>query len=187
MLRGEPGLLVAISGLLAFGLLATLSKENGALIVAYAFVIEAVCFRFRDTSSGTAVSIRAFFAIFLAVPLLALAGFIACHPAWVTSGYEVRSFTLIERLLTEPRVLLHYLLWIFVPLPSLMGLYHDDIPLSTGLLTPPTTLAALVFFIALAVIAWRTRLALAMARFCFGLVFGGPCDGIHYFFAGTGF
>ena len=39
MLRGEPGLVRAIGGLLVFGLLSVLCKENGALIVAYALVI----------------------------------------------------------------------------------------------------------------------------------------------------
>lgn len=46
-LQGQPGLLIAFSGLTAFGLLAVFSKENGALIVLYAFVVEALCFRFQ--------------------------------------------------------------------------------------------------------------------------------------------
>ncbi|MEK6806977.1 MAG: hypothetical protein AABY95_10070 [Pseudomonadota bacterium] len=157
MLRGESGLLVAVSGLLVFGLLAMFSKENGALILAYAFVIEAICFRFRGPRSGTARDIRVCFVLFLALPILAMAGFIATHFEWLTGGYAARNFTLPERLLTEPRILLHYLYWIFVPLPSLMGLYHDDIPLSTGLLSPPSTVAVLVFFMALVLLAWKTR------------------------------
>src|SRR6185369_10537583 len=51
LLQGEPALGRATLGLCAFGLLAVLSKENGALISAYALVIEAVCFRFDAPQS----------------------------------------------------------------------------------------------------------------------------------------
>jgi tetratricopeptide (TPR) repeat protein len=59
------------------------------------------------------------------------------------SGYERRSFTLVERLLTQPRILIFYLsLWAY-PTGSRLMLLHDPI-LSTGLLNPWTTLPALV-------------------------------------------
>jgi tetratricopeptide (TPR) repeat protein len=64
-----------------------------------------------------------------------------------------RDFTLGQRLLTEPRVLVDYLHWTLFPNPMVLSLYHDEIVVSTGLLTPWTTLGAMVLLAALIVIA----------------------------------
>jgi tetratricopeptide (TPR) repeat protein len=56
--------------------------------------------------------------------------------------YARRGFTLGERLLTEARVVVHYLSLLLFPHPSRLTLDYD-FPLSTGLLTPPSTLAAI--------------------------------------------
>jgi hypothetical protein len=75
-------------------------------------------------------------------------------------GYEHRDFTLAERLLTQPRVIGFHLSQIFWPLPGRFSLEHD-FEVSTGLLTPASTLAALfgvVFWCVLGVWAlFRTR------------------------------
>lgn len=151
------GLRIAIGGMIVFGLLAVFSKENGALIVAYAFVIEVFCFRFKASTAAIRHMVQGAFVLTLAVPLILLAGFLFLHPEWLTNGYYSRDFTLSDRLLTEPRILFHYLLWIFVPIPSFMGMYHDDIATSTGLLAPPGTLVALLGWVALVALAWKLR------------------------------
>ena len=74
----------------------------------------------------------------------------------------------MERVLTEPRILLHYILWIFIPLPSLMGLYHDDIPISEGLINPPMTLAAILFLTAACYFAWKNRRTRPSIAFAIG-------------------
>jgi protein O-mannosyl-transferase len=157
MVEGRSGAGLAFSGLLAFGVLAALSKENGALIIAYALVIEVVCFGFKTSQRTRCVATTVFFIITLAVPGLMALLFVLFHPDWLATGYAVRDFTLQERILTEPRVLLHYLLWILVPAPSMMGLYHDDIGLSTSLLSPTTTLPSIAALIALLGLAWKVR------------------------------
>jgi tetratricopeptide (TPR) repeat protein len=48
---------------------------------------------------------------------------------------------MLERLLTEARVLWFYLFLIFVPLPEYLGFYHDDLAISHGF--DPATIAAL--------------------------------------------
>ena len=68
-----------------------------------------------------------------------------------------RDFTLAQRLLTEPRVLVDYLHWTLLPNPLVLSLYHDEIVKSTGLLTPWTTLGAIVLLAALIVIAVLVR------------------------------
>lgn len=68
-----------------------------------------------------------------------------------------RDFTLAQRLLTEPRVLVDYLHWTLLPNPMVLSLYHDEIVKSTGLLTPWTTLGAIVLLAALIMIAVLLR------------------------------
>lgn len=58
-------------------------------------------------------------------------------------NYTNRAFTLPERLMTEPRVVVFYLSLLAFPLPGRLNLAHD-FPLSHGLLTPPQTLPALI-------------------------------------------
>ena len=64
-----------------------------------------------------------------------------------------RDFTLAQRLLTEPRVLVDYLHWTLFPNPMVLSLYHDEIVKSTGLLAPWTTLGSIALLAALIVIA----------------------------------
>ena len=156
MLRGGPGLVQAIAGLCICGVLAVLSKENGALILAYALVVEALCFRFEAPVQQQRL-IKAFFWLGVALPPALFAGFLVMHPHWLSGGYDVRDFSLYERVLSEARILCDYLLWIFVPLPAWMGIYHDDIATSTGIFNPISTLFALVFLIALVATAWKLR------------------------------
>jgi hypothetical protein len=66
----------------------------------------------------------------------------------VLSGYDLRDFTLMERLLTQPRVVAYHISQLLWPLPARFSLLHE-VPVSTSLLTPATTLPALG-----AVLAW---------------------------------
>ncbi len=158
MLQGEAALGQTILGLCVFGLLAVFSKENGALISAYALVVEAMCFHFEARRSGQRQVIKGFFWLTVGLPVAAFAAYLALHPQWLSSSYSVRDFTLYERLLSEARILCDYLLWIFVPSPSWMGIYHDDIATSTGPFNPLSTLPAIGFLLALVALAWKLRL-----------------------------
>ncbi|MCI5209338.1 MAG: hypothetical protein D3910_11215, partial [Candidatus Electrothrix sp. ATG2] len=60
--------------------------------------------------------------------------------------YNHRSFTLTERLLTEPRILLMYLSQLALPRAGRLSLEHD-ITLSTSLLSPWTTIPAILFIL----------------------------------------
>jgi len=69
------------------------------------------------------------------------------------SAWSGRDFTLVQRLLTEPRVLVDYLHWTLLPNPMVLSLYHDEVVTSTGLLTPWTTLGAILLLAALIAVA----------------------------------
>jgi tetratricopeptide (TPR) repeat protein len=67
------------------------------------------------------------------------------------SGYSEKSFTLWERLLTQPRVVLEYVSLVLWPLPSRLSLMHT-VETSTSLWSPWTTSVALVGVIAAGVL-----------------------------------
>jgi len=60
----------------------------------------------------------------------------------LAASYDIRPFTMVERALTQPRVLFFYLSLIAVPMTSRMALLHD-IQISHSLLDPWTTSIAI--------------------------------------------
>ncbi len=74
-------------------------------------------------------------------------------------AYAHRPFTLAERLLTEPRIIVFYVTLLLYPVSSRLTLIHD-IQVSTSLFSPWSTLPAIVlilFFLVVAVYLSRKR------------------------------
>lgn len=139
----RPAVLTGLIALtLGAGALAVAAKESGALLPLYALVLELGLFRFRDRSGRASISAWIYFALLLFLPGAIGTGWLLSHG--VLGGYAQRPFTLGQRLLTEPRVLIHYLRWTLAPTLQALGFFHDDIALSTGLTAPATTVPALV-------------------------------------------
>lgn len=121
-------------------ILAMLAKENGVLAIAFAAVIEFVWFG-RATPRPRMVT--ALFALALAAPVLGGLAMVALEPQRLLAGYSSRSFTLWQRVLTEPRILWDYISAILIPNGPRLGLFHDDYPASTGLFSPLSTIVAI--------------------------------------------
>ena len=135
----------------------TLCKENAALTPVYILVIEFTLLGFRGADGRPSREVRRFFMAFLLVPALGACLLMARRPEIFFSGYVLRGFTAYERLLSECRVLLDYLYWICAPDLRQLGLFHDDIVPSRGLLEPVTTLFSVVAIAGLLAIAFSTR------------------------------
>lgn len=170
VIQRRPGGISAI--LAAFGIatpLAFLSKETGVLLPAYLFLIEWLLFGFGAEGPRPRRWLTLGFGLALGLPLLWAVAFLWFHPSWFTDGYHVRPFTLEQRVFTEFRVLWLYLRLLLLPRPSALSLFHDDLPLSDGLLTPWTTLPALLGLIGLLLgaLALHRRWPLA----AFGILF----------------
>jgi hypothetical protein len=144
MLAGKSGRLLILTGFLVFGGLAAFSKESGLLLPLFMLVIELTLFRFRDSHGRSDRFIVGLFVIVVLLPACLVLLKLALNPKWILAGYEARTFTLSERILTEARVLMQYLKLTVMPTTSTLGLYQDDIALSRGLLSPPTTLYSLL-------------------------------------------
>jgi tetratricopeptide (TPR) repeat protein len=153
--------------------LGMLCKETAALVPVYLLVIEYVLLDFRGKHGTRDRGVLAFFGLFLALPLLMAIALAAARPGFFFASYLGRDYNAYERLISECRVVLDYLRWTFVPDLHQLGLFHDDVAPSHGLLQPATTLFAVIAVGALigAAFAWRRR----FPWLAFGLLwfFGG--------------
>ena len=147
------GLLAATAGYSVFGLLGVLSKENAILLPLLILVIEYSVY--RDMIKDKTWKLWA--GVFLYLPLLALIVFLSLSFNGYLDAYLFRPFNMLERVLTEARVLLDYLKNIFFIQPSAYGLFHDDYRISRGLLSPPSTLLAILLTSGLIVMAVRIK------------------------------
>jgi len=128
-------------------LCALTSKENTALLPVSLLLVEILFFRdiAKPADRKTILTIS--------VIGLTLTGFAALFIlngkiSSLLAGYSIRPFTIQERLLTEPRVVLFYLSQIFYPVPHRFSIDHD-IVVSGSLLHPWTTLPSLLLVIVL--------------------------------------
>jgi Flp pilus assembly protein TadD len=126
-----------ISGILALG-----SKEIAVTLPFFILLYEWMFFQDMDFSWLKRHTI-VFFAgsCFLAVMVFVYVG---TNP-WqkITAGYSQMDFTLWQRILTEPRVVLHYIELLIFPLPTRLTLL-PEFSVSTSLIDPATTLPAMI-------------------------------------------
>jgi len=142
---------------LVFFPLSVLSKENGLLFPLFVVLIEMLLFRLAGTPAVRRILVCLLILTVLVPAVLALVYLVIYFDSFVSGGYLLREFTLLERVLTQSRVLFLYLYQMFVPLPVNMGFYHDDVAISRGLIEPVTTLLSLVALAGLLYGAWWGR------------------------------
>jgi protein O-mannosyl-transferase len=152
----QDGVTILWLGVPALTIFATLSKENGLLVPALAYAFELTLYAGPDRHPKP-LAISSFFALSVWLPLLTILAWVLCHPHFLPQSYRLRNFTLYERLLTEPRVLWCYVQTFLLPSGPQMSIYHDNFPISTGLLHPWTTLPALACWLLISTCAWLLR------------------------------
>lgn len=158
--------LISVTTPTAIGILA---KETAVMLPLYALLIEWALFRFRKAQEpitlpqegGTETQrldfrIVGLFLLVLLIPMVA--GLTWLLPsALKPEAWAARDFTLGTRLLSEARIVIDYIGWTLLPTPGALSFYHDDFRISTGLLTPWTTLASIMVLAALIALAWWLR------------------------------
>ncbi|GAA4999031.1 hypothetical protein FNZ56_11825 [Pseudoluteimonas lycopersici] len=156
-LAGDAGggwrILIGVVGGTALG---ALCKESAALLPLYAACIELCLFGFRDARGARDRRLLGFFGIVLVLPAMLGSAWLLSR-ALAPHAFARRDFTLVERLLTEGRVVLDYVRWSVFPSLRQFGLYHDDIAISRGWWNPPATTFAFVALAAFAAIAFALR------------------------------
>jgi hypothetical protein len=140
--QGRGGGVALWLGLPLFVTLAALSKENGLLLLPLAALVEWCCFQ-PARGERRPRAVLALHATLVGIPALAAVALVTLRPDVVLAGYEWRHFSLAERLLTQPRVLWDYVRVVLIPHTPSLGLFHDDYTVSTGLLSPRSTVLAI--------------------------------------------
>ncbi len=152
-------------------ILATLSKENGALLPLLILVLEYSAL--KNANANAARPNLTWRLIFLWLPVVAISAYIFYKLPNLLSGYGIRSFSMGERLLTEGRILVEYLYHLFLPHPYTRGLFHDSYAASTGLLTPPSTLWSWIVLLALILGSFLARHRYPLWALAFLFFFAG--------------
>ena len=155
--RAACGLFVLFPLLVIAGLL---GKENAAVAPALCLVFELAYFqqtRGEHQPPAANRTLVIFYSVFLLVPALLAASVFALQPDRFLGGYATRDFTWPQRLLSESRAVLDYAGALLLPRGSAMGVFNDDFAVSTGLLSPPSTLFALLTLVAITTLAIALR------------------------------
>lgn len=153
------GLLLSTLAIAVCTFLGVLAKETGVMLPLYAFFAEWVLFNFRRPNGKPDPVIFGGFAAFLLLPLLVGLSWLL-PPILQSAAWSTRNFTMATRLLSESRIICDYIQWTLLPTPNGLSFYHDDFRVSTGLLSPWTTLASITCLVALttsAVLLRRSR------------------------------
>ena len=148
------------SGSLLCTFFATLCKANGALLPLLIAMAECTVLRSRDDTMQAKVmgSLRLQRLWLLGIPTLLLTLYLLSQlPAYIHTATEKRPWTIGQRLLTEPRMLMSYLRLLWLPRATSQGVFNDHIAASIDWLTPWTTLPSILTTLALCALGWWSR------------------------------
>jgi len=152
-LHGRRGAALLLGGVcLILAICAFLSKENSAMLPVVFIVLDLWFFQ----AEFTRFLIRKVQRCNRRPVVIALIGCICLLSTVllghvlkdIVAGYSNRHFTLVQRLLTESRIVLQYLLTILFPNPAFLSIEHD-VSISTSLFSPPQTILSIVIIVVL--------------------------------------
>ena len=157
-----------VSGLLAIG-----TKENSAALPFFIFLYE--WYFFQNLDYKWLIQKKVYIIGVLIISMAVALVYLGNNPMdRILSGYQIRDFTLEQRVLTQFRIVFFYISQLILPHPSRLSLQHD-FPLSYSFFNPPTTIlsiGALLFILGMAIyIARKHRLASFAILWFFGNLF----------------
>ncbi len=153
--------LFSIAAVLAFA-----SKENAAmlpisLLLFDLFLIQGIT---KESLKKSSLVLLAMLIIPACLAFL-LAGPLVLSPKELFSGYEDRAYSLLERLLTQPRIILFYITLILYPMPNRLNILHET-PISHGLFDPTTTILSILVILLIVSIAVIKARRWPLMSFC---------------------
>lgn len=143
-------------GLCGLAFLMGISSKNNAIVLPVFLLLSEFVF-FRDLSQKSTQK-QAIAVLFCGSMVMAAAGVFLFMDGNLSFGaYKQRPFTMYQRLLTQPGIVLFYLSQIFYPIASRFSITHD-VMYSTSLFTPWTTLPSIIIILLLICLAfWRIK------------------------------
>lgn len=142
-------------GVIACTAVGFLFKQNAIVLPALVAVLELFLFDRQRLAPSARRGLKLFFVLALTVPVLVAIAAMVSGAAPTAGSYEHREFDMLQRLLSQARVLFFYASLLAFPVVGRFGLFHDDIAVSAGLLDPWTTLLAVAAWAALAILVVR--------------------------------
>lgn len=159
--RGRLSLILQGTGLGLFTVLAMFTKENGVLLPIFAWVMESTLLSHcTSIARWQKVRFKLFHAIFTVISAYLIYIILSSE-----AHYLSRQFTLSERLMTEPQILIDYFRLVLLPRTFAFNPFHDDYVFITNLLTSPLALASIIIWIGLLVVALAFRQRASMLAF----------------------
>ncbi len=156
-------------------LLAVFAKENAILVIPVLLLMEALWYQFVGPGGEKIVWLQRATLGLITLGGTAVLVYLVVNWDGLVASFNHRYFTLDERLLTQSRILWHYVAQMLLPDLSVMGLYHDDVVVSTSYDNPASTRYALlgwlgVLLVCITLLRWRwgRYLALGVAWFLVG-------------------
>ncbi|MDM8521742.1 tetratricopeptide repeat protein [Desulfococcaceae bacterium HSG8] len=149
-------ILCGISAVLSFA-----SKQNAAMLPLSLFLYDLFLIQ-GVTRKSLKYNLKLFI---LPITIILFLGTLYTDIKVTLDGYDLRLFTLTERLLTQPRVILFYISLLLYPADSRLTLLYD-IELSKSVFTPWATLPAILIIIILIGIALRICQKFPLIAYC---------------------
>ena len=158
-------------GLILSYLFGVFSKENVAILPLFIALYEFYFFQNLDLSpKGKKIVLGLLGGL---LTLLAF-GFVLWGKRYIDviiEGYQYRTFTMSERVLTQFRIVLYYLTLLIFPHPSRLNLDYD-FPISKTIFDPPTTLISILIIAGLIGYSFWTAKKRPVISFCILWYFG---------------
>ena len=140
------------------------SKENAVSFPLSIFLVEIIFFQDLEHPKTRRIVFAGLAAIVAASAISGILLLFGGDALGMLRGYGARSFSFLERVLAQPRVLILYLSQIFYPIPDRLSFVHD-IELSTSLFHPWTTLPSILAVIGLLLLGAKVSKKMPFAGF----------------------
>lgn len=154
---GQRGRIQMIAAIMIASVLAMLAKANGILLPLLALVLTKTILASDQDTHPTNAQLRTLERWLLLLPSLFVCLYVLKFLPQINQELGHRPWTIGQRLLTEPRVVVEYLWLLAIPRSISTGLYNDGYQASVNWLHPATTLPALLFLLSLLAAAWHWR------------------------------
>jgi len=154
--------IVFFIGCLLSGLASAFTKENAVVLPISIAMFDLLLIQGVSRNNIKKFSKIIFLPLFLisSIALIFTGGF-----SNALGGYELRDFSMTQRLLTEPRVILFYLTLLFYPLGSRLTLLYD-IDVSRSIVEPWTTLPSILLIVLIIGFAFYLARKRPLISFC---------------------
>lgn len=154
LINQKSGLIRMSGAIMVTTLLAGFTKENGALFPLYILVLESTLLcQFAQILSR---KFKLWKFCFLVIPNIVILLYVFFSWDSIVGDYNIRTFSLGQRLLTENIILIDYLYQLLIP-NALSSPFQNNISASQSLLEPISTLYGFIFWLILLTVSWLFR------------------------------